>query len=105
MIELVVGLAILLPSAGFLIWINTSSDAGYLMILGGVMALGAFVLVIIGTMLAFGGAWKVWPLPDPSAGRALGIVVGIPLAWKLLNWRRRRRPRRPRHAAGSEEPS
>ena len=89
-LETGIGLVLLFIGGWFLVWINTSSEAGYLMIIGALMMLGAFLLVILGTLFLFGGVWTLWPLPDPAVGRALGFIVGIPLAVKLSRWRRRR---------------
>ena len=50
-IELIIGAVLLLPSARFLIWINTDPDAGALMILGALMALAACCGVIAGAGL------------------------------------------------------
>ena len=89
--EAILGVGLLLIGGRFLVWMNTSSEAGYLMIIGALMMLVAFLLVILGSTFLVGGIWKVWPLPDPPVGRALGFILGIPLAVKLSRWGRRSR--------------
>lgn len=90
--ELVAGLLIVVLSAGFLIWANTSPDAGYLMIIGGVLMVVAYVGVVVGASLVAGGLWDMSGRPERWGGRAIGLVAGIPIAHLFWNWKRR--PRR-----------
>jgi hypothetical protein len=84
-LQVVFGFVLVVPSVFFLHWLVTSPDAGYLMILGAMLGLGALLASIVGVTLIIGGLWTAYELPGRRWAHVIPLVAGIAIAGYLIN--------------------
>lgn len=61
--QIIAGIVITIPALLCLHWLTTDPSAGYLMILGFFVGLGAVGVLVIATSLVLGGIWTMFGLP------------------------------------------
>lgn len=84
-LEVIIGVMLLIPSVYFLRWLVTSPDAGYLMIFGAMLGLGALLASVVGVTLMIGGLWTAYELPGRRWAHVVPLVAGIGVAGYLLS--------------------
>jgi hypothetical protein len=82
--EIVAGIFLTIPALLCLLWLKTDPAAGYLMILGLFVALGAFGVLAIAAGLILGGIWAIFGLPGRMLVRLSPLLLAAGGTWFLI---------------------